>query len=364
MTATNSQGRTIGMLVHMRCNAACDHCCFESSPQRTEALSVEQLERYVDEVAADGRFGHVVMSGGEPFVRRGAVLAVARRANAHGLTFGVNTNAFWATSDTRAEGLINELRPLGLRNLGLSLDASHARYVDIACVGNAFRAALRCGLHVEVTNATNESGDRGERLARLQESLGVSADDIAFHRQLGQSVKLTVANIVPSGTALKSFDDSYLVKAHISEPELRMRCDAVIETPVVTPLGDLAVCCSPASSTRVGFAEPFVAGNLERESLTAVVDRMEKNRLYRVVHDRGPAALYDMVRSVDPTVIPEEHFVNICHLCVAVTTNPRAVEILDRRFGLVLPGVGAADTRTPAPVPTARARPCASRATS
>jgi len=58
-----------------RCNEACVHCYAESSPQRTEALTWEQL-RGVIEDGADLGFAGLQLTGGDPLIHKDVVAAV------------------------------------------------------------------------------------------------------------------------------------------------------------------------------------------------------------------------------------------------------------------------------------------------
>ena len=109
-----------------RCNLACEHCYLdaggkplvtaESFADRSE-LSTEQCLRVVDGIVAFAPECLVILTGGEPLLRRD-ILEIVRHAHARGLWVVVGTNGVKITED-----LSRLLKAEGVRGLSLSLDA-------------------------------------------------------------------------------------------------------------------------------------------------------------------------------------------------------------------------------------------------
>jgi radical SAM protein with 4Fe4S-binding SPASM domain len=109
-----------------RCNLACEHCYLDAggTPEvRTEAfadrseLGTEECLRLVDEIAAFAPEALLILTGGEPLLRRD-ILQIVRRASQRALWVVVGTNGVSITSR-----LAELLRCSGARGLALSLDA-------------------------------------------------------------------------------------------------------------------------------------------------------------------------------------------------------------------------------------------------
>ena len=70
---------SIQLHVSRRCNIRCLHCYSSSGPEERETLSLDVLQQAVREAAAEG-YGHLAISGGEPFMYGplGELLAAAK----------------------------------------------------------------------------------------------------------------------------------------------------------------------------------------------------------------------------------------------------------------------------------------------
>jgi radical SAM protein with 4Fe4S-binding SPASM domain len=109
-----------------RCNLACEHCYLdagskpkvesESFADRSE-LSTEQCYAVIDEVASFAPDCLLILTGGEPLLRRD-ILEIVRYAAAKELWVVVGTNGVKITTN-----LAGILRSEGVRGLSLSLDA-------------------------------------------------------------------------------------------------------------------------------------------------------------------------------------------------------------------------------------------------
>jgi len=109
-----------------RCNLACEHCYLDAggSPQvedesfadRSE-LNTEQCYQVVDQIAAFGPESVVILTGGEPLLRRD-ILEIIRYAAGKELWVVIGTNGVKVSATLAAR-----LKEEGVRGLALSLDA-------------------------------------------------------------------------------------------------------------------------------------------------------------------------------------------------------------------------------------------------
>jgi AdoMet-dependent heme synthase len=109
-----------------RCNLACEHCYLDAggTPQvgtenfadRSE-LGTEECFRVIDDIAAFAPECLMILTGGEPLLRRD-ILEIVRRAAERELWVVVGTNGVRIT-----ENLAGRLAEAGARGLSLSLDA-------------------------------------------------------------------------------------------------------------------------------------------------------------------------------------------------------------------------------------------------
>ena len=126
-----------------RCNLACEHCYLDAGGKpaidtpafadRSE-LDTAQCRRVVDEIAAFAPDGLLILTGGEPLLRRD-IVEIIRHAAARELWVVVGTNGVKIT-----ENLARILQREGVRGLSLSLDALDAgRHDAFRRVTGAFR---------------------------------------------------------------------------------------------------------------------------------------------------------------------------------------------------------------------------------
>jgi len=168
------------------CNLACAHCYLDASRRSRNAreeLDTAAACRVVEQVAALAPGAMLVLSGGEPLLRRDLATLV-QEAVARGLAPVIGTNGTLLN-----ERLAGRLRLAGATGVGISLDSAGAAFHDrLRGVPGAWRAALRgaraargAGMALLV-QATLFEENRGElaALADLAESLGAAALNFFF----------------------------------------------------------------------------------------------------------------------------------------------------------------------------------------
>src|SRR5512143_3247854 len=152
--------RLIGIhfLLTYRCTRECDHCFVWGSPHQRASLSVSQIDEVLQQAKAVGSISSVYFEGGEPFLYYLTLLKAARLAAAQGFSVGIVSNAYWATSQTRA---LNRLRPFAglLNDLSIGSDGYHGKRVQQSHAENARSAARQLGIPTgELAIAQPEAG--------------------------------------------------------------------------------------------------------------------------------------------------------------------------------------------------------------
>lgn len=168
------------------CNLACAHCYLDASRRSRNArdeMDTAAACRVVEQVAALAPGAMLVLSGGEPLLRRDLATLV-QEAAARGLAPVIGTNGT-LLNERRA----GRLRQAGATGVGISLDSAGAAFHDrLRGVPGAWRAALRgaraargAGMALLV-QATLFEENRGKlaALADLAESLGAAALNFFF----------------------------------------------------------------------------------------------------------------------------------------------------------------------------------------
>ncbi|MFN8218297.1 MAG: TIGR04053 family radical SAM/SPASM domain-containing protein [Solirubrobacterales bacterium] len=108
------------------CAYACAHCRADAQPRRDSGeLSTVQALELVDELAGFGNRPILVLTGGDPLMRRD-VFEIAAHANRRGLRVALTPTATALTTPTR----LVEARSVGVRRVAFSLDAPVSRPHD------------------------------------------------------------------------------------------------------------------------------------------------------------------------------------------------------------------------------------------
>jgi MoaA/NifB/PqqE/SkfB family radical SAM enzyme len=190
------------------CNLSCSYCVAESSPRAARrGLSLETIQQLVDEAIALG-FGHILFTGGEPFVLDGIYDMLA-----------------YASAKAQTTVLTNAMLLHGSRLERLAAVASDRLTVQVSLDGarpeqhdtyrgagtwlktmEAIRRLQERGFHLRLsTTETPANIDHMDELHALRRSLGIPAEDHVIrplaHRGFAhEGIEVTVNNLVPEVT--------------------------------------------------------------------------------------------------------------------------------------------------------------------
>jgi MoaA/NifB/PqqE/SkfB family radical SAM enzyme len=282
-----SQSNSLVFLYTFTCPLACDFCCNDSHPGRTEKASLASALRAVDEAGELGVFSVVAFTGGEPMLYADEVLKIAERAKAAGMATAIASAAHWATSHEDARSLLAPLVAAGLAHLHLSTDPSHERFVPRANVETAAREAVALGVAVEVEGAFY--GDDGSIEQFVPGLAGV------------EEIQLTTREVAGAGRARNRV--THEAEQNLTTEELCCyRRDHHDLT--VFPDGTAYPCCSTFNTGTPGIR----IGNVFEEGLPAVWERLDGSALFRTMRTEGLGRIIEVCRAEDPergSLLPE-----------------------------------------------------------
>jgi MoaA/NifB/PqqE/SkfB family radical SAM enzyme len=328
------------MYYTMRCVASCAHCGVWSGPDRRERMTLARASRYLTDVAEHCQPKVVVFVGGEPMLHPDDICELIRLGRSLGIVTQLSTNAFWASTDDRARSTLARLADAGLDHLALSADSYHSEFVDPQNVGRALRIAREFGLVRKLQVIRSVQNDEG---ATLLEAAGIDPDEVVDHLvfkvhrndptfDARRWVILNRHSVTPFGRA--AFLEEHAVLHPMEELE-DIGCLMAGRFPIVYPNGDLYSCCCTA-----GFYKEFLVGNLDRDGIAELEDRLSGDTVLDAINRTGPVAL---AREVVATGVDVgERFATSCHLCrqLLANTDRKALEehagklvLLDMLFG-------------------------------
>jgi hypothetical protein len=291
----------IALMLTRRCNAQCTHCSTDCGPAHRQALSSSKVFELMDEAARltpPGEQPIFRLSGGEPFLDLGQLLAIIRKGVAAGGTVSCVSNAFWASSDEKAAAVVRQVREAGLVSLAVSTSRYHQQYVKIERVRRAVAAAREAGLHTQLKIAYSAQ-DRQEGLVRAWSRL-VGADE---------TQKIPLVPHLRDGASLP--EQHYPRRRGLP----RGPCPAALLT--VREDGAAYTCCTPG-----GYEPLLQVGNVYESPLDSIRDRFRFDPLLQVLRERGPGHLARRAIAAGHGERLRSSYSDVCELCTHIASDP------------------------------------------
>jgi hypothetical protein len=330
--------QVLAFITTRRCTAACEHCCFGCSPTASDSIPVERMHGLIDEATRIASLRRIVFTGGECFLLGHDLVALVAHANEMNFATRVITNGYWAVNERAAGARIAPLRAAGLSEMMLSTGTFHQRFVPVARVITAARAAAEAGIG---TRISVESCDQS------------TFDAGALHDDLGDLVSAGSLCIVedpwiPDAAArtASSLSHEALLERGGGARALG-RCKQVLNAVTVTPRMQVTACC--------GFPNEELAelqiGSVASHALDEVLGQSPNRLLAMWLHVAGPAGIAEFVASRAPDFrFPE--FASICHACVALQRDAVAMRVIAEHAAEVVQTITARFVASHSSVPS------------
>ena len=126
--------RSAGLLLTYKCNAACEFCYYNCSPQKDGLMPIDiAIGAWQSLKILAGEGAKIHFTGGEPFLYWDYLVQILKQAKKQNLgkVDFVETNGFWATDEKIIRQRIRDLDELGIERLKISTDPFHQEYIDI-----------------------------------------------------------------------------------------------------------------------------------------------------------------------------------------------------------------------------------------
>jgi len=126
--------RSAGLLLTYKCNAKCEFCYYNCSPEKNGLMSVDvAISAWQSLKVLAGDKTRVHITGGEPFLYWDRLVEILQEGKIQelGPLDMVETNGFWATDEKIVRERLKILDELGIHRLKISCDPFHQEYVDI-----------------------------------------------------------------------------------------------------------------------------------------------------------------------------------------------------------------------------------------
>lgn len=301
----------LALMLTERCNARCRHCGVHDWMPGLQDMPLRDIFRYIDELAALARREKepfkISISGGEPFLRYPDLLALARFAKEKGADLvSCVTNGFWGEDTAMARQWAAELSKSGLDIICFSLDDFHQDYIPLdwglaalaACREVGLRFAIKCTVTRRTRRLPQVLGDLGNLL-------------------LDADVMVQELACMPVGRAADRIpQDEWLFQEGIP----RGPCPGMVLLSII-PDGTTFPCCG------TGWTQRLVVGNAVAEPVADLMHKAKNEALFVALRDKGPAFFVPYFAQAG-CPLPQEGYVNSCHLCMTVLDHPKAERIL------------------------------------
>ena len=155
------------LLLTYLCTFECEHCFVWGSPWQSGTMTLDDIERILDQAEELGTVRLIYFEGGEPFMFYAVMLAGIRIANERGFETGIVTNSYWANSERDAMEWLRPFQGL-IRDISISSDLFHADEVMSAQARHAQAAAEKLGISTGVISiAQPEDADAAYATGQL-----------------------------------------------------------------------------------------------------------------------------------------------------------------------------------------------------
>jgi MoaA/NifB/PqqE/SkfB family radical SAM enzyme len=300
----------IGLMLTYRCSIACPHCIVEAGPHRKEEMLPENAYNWIDQAGAyrEHHIKGLALTGGEPFYHLESLKKIAAYGRERGFLVSVVTNAFWATSKEDSLSLLSAIP--GIQMISFSTDVYHQKFIPFEHIKNAVCAAKELGIFTNVAVCTPNLEDIEYKkiMGDLSEIIGES------------NIKTSIT--FPVGRAkrkIETFD------YRTSTEPLAAAC-SMASFPTIFPDGKVIACVGPV--IKLDPPHPFFLGDLNKSSLTEILNRAEINPILHAIRIWGPHRILSFLKDRGfSELLPKEYIADcICDACFKLMADEKLIE--------------------------------------
>jgi organic radical activating enzyme len=307
--------RNAGLLLTYKCNARCEFCYYNCSPEQDGLMPVELAVgawQSLRELA--GETAKVHITGGEPFLywdRLCEILKEAKRQNL-GWVDMVETNGFWAADEKVVAEHLRTLDGLAMRRLKISCDPFHQEYVDIEPVRRLAQIAK------ELLGKDRVLVRWEKYLNNSLEMKDITADE--RNKRYIEALKDYPCRF--TGRAAGRIAELAVRQAHRPERSRGVTKETVEQISKSNCseafLGAKGVHIDPYGNVFSGTCNGIIVGNVSRMPLAEIWRTWQPSngKVVKTLFSFGPAGLLDETAKLGYK--PAEHYASKCHLCTSI----------------------------------------------
>lgn len=318
--------------VTYRCPIRCRYCGVNAGPHRTEQMSLALIKKLIDEIKSIGLTSLVVFTGGEPFLLGDDLYSGVEYAASRGFSTRIVTNAYWAKSPKKAKQILTRLIEIGLTEINFSCDDFHQEFIPLERIKWANEEALRVGLPALIASR----GIKNSKITveYLENYFGVKLTQFQKGKENPKNNVVNYGITVPVGWDSDKLEDKdYLYPAE--ENSWKRPCSSALERVVITPVGDLAICCGIGSEE---FPETTF-GNIHEKPLVDLLVEANDDLIVNWLALEGPFGIMRFIQRINPSIYFRDRYVNICHLCHDIFSREEIRSVLSSNVSAKAPSL-------------------------
>lgn len=325
--------QTLVLSVTYNCPIRCRCCGVNAGPHRTERMSIEFITRIIEEAGSLGTVEVIVFTGGEPFVLGEDLYSAVEYAAERGFKTRIVTNGYWATSLEKARAVLARLKATGLTEINYSCDDFHQEHIPLERIRWANEAALAVGMPALLA----VKGLKGSRITPeyMEEFFGRKLTRFRAGVKNPDNDVFNYGVTVPVGWGRESLSDEELLWPE-DDRCWQSACESVLKNIVITPSGELAICCGIGSEE----IPEVVVGSVREKPLVELLIEANNDLIINWLALEGPYGILEHVRRRAPEIRFRDRYVNACHLCHDVLTRGEVRAVLSETAEEVVPVLG------------------------
>ena len=294
--------RNAGLLLTYKCNARCEFCYYNCSPEQNGLMPVDMaINAWQSQKELAGDSTKIHITGGEPFLYWDHLVNILQEAKKNNLGPAdmIETNGYWAIDEKIVKERIKVLDELGMRRLKISCDPFHQEYVDIELV---------------------------RRLADTAK--GVIGQDrvlVRWEKYLDNPVEMKNISAVERDKqyieALKDYPCRFTGRAAgmIAELVASQTVEQIAARNCANAFLDAkGVHIDPYGNIFSGTCSGIIIGNIAKRSLAEIWQNWQpgNDNVIETLFNSGPAGLLD--EAVKAGYKPANLYASKCHLCSSI----------------------------------------------
>lgn len=313
--------QTLVLSVTYKCPIKCKYCGVNAGPHRKEKMSLQMIMRLLDEAHAIGSVEVVVFTGGEPFLLGDDLYSAVEYASKLGFLTRIVTNAYWATSRDKALHVISGLKDSGLTELNYSCDDFHQEFIPIECVKLACELAEEVGIPALI--ASKGLCNSTITPSYLEEYFEDKLTRFKNGCKNPSNYVYNYGTTVPVGWESGKLNEKDLLWPE-DEDCWKKPCQSVLKNIVITPMGELSICCGIGS---VEIPETII-GNTRNNSILELLIKANNDLIVNWLALEGPYGIMRDIQKKVPIIPFRDRYVNDCHLCHDIFSRQEVRDVL------------------------------------